>query len=557
MRSPPKQSRGTSPIRQLEPYEKTTPPPNEPPAFSTSSPWSEVDVNNMGPPPMPLTSDSMTPDPPEEPVWQEGPSGWSDSSDNEGPAFDQEGEYTGKFASYAVPTKPDPPTTVLRERQEAWGRPISPFPYPTNRTSRWSSPLTPAETQEESQTEMQEPENGPEEQPALDIADLTMTPHDTEEEKLFGSDQNTTAKETTGSPGVSPVRQALIPTAVQPMFDFDSLSSPGHSYETPIRPPKEKPVPFITFPKRSSTGRGSKTSKVQFPPPQRSFIFSSPARNVAELERDEESFVDRALSQAPEEEEEEAGGNVVEPPQQVSHQLDVPEEDTEGEDDEDVIDLGVIKISSEDPMAAAKAAAILKLVSRLLVCHEQSVDQLVKHDYDLVKRARRRNLFASGISKASPRKRPTGSSRGDSFVRPISPAAMPDLIREAETELEKSFNGGERFATPIRANLSVASSSQSRYVDPIRLFDPTGPREWGKNDWKIVDVCFTDERLDTAERMGMAEGSLADVTDIRLDDVVNRFVEVIGGDAVLAALGPAWTRLVSTVPDVRTVFFDA
>ena len=307
----------------------------------------------------------MTPDAPEEqpeePVWEEGPSGWTESPDNEGPTFDQQGEYTGKFASYVVPTKPDPPTTVQRERQEAWGRPISPFPYPTNRKSRWSSPLTPAETQEDSQVETQEPEK----QPALEVTDLTMTPHDTEGEQLFGSDQNTAQEGTSTSPNAAAVRQVLIPTAVQSMFNFDGLSSPDHSYETPIRPPKEKPVPFITFfPKRSSTASSSKTSKTQFPPPQHSFIFNSPARNVADLERDEESFVDRALSQAPEDDEEDK--NAIELSQRVPHlqQLDAPDEDTEGEDDEEVIDLGVIKISSEDPMAAAKAAAILKLVRR-------------------------------------------------------------------------------------------------------------------------------------------------------------------------------------------------
>ena len=123
---------------------------------------------------------------------------------------------------------------------------------------------------------------------------------------------------------------------------------------------------------------------------------------------------------------------------------------------------------------------------------------------------------------------------------------MPELIREAETELEKSFTGSERFRTPVRASLSVASSSHSRYVDPRLLFDPTGPREWGKNDWKILDACFTDERLDAAEKMGMVEGTLADITDIRLDDVVNRFLEFIGGDAALAVLGPSWMRSVVT-----------
>lgn len=304
----------------------------------------------------------MTPDAPEEPVWQEGPSGWTESSDNEEPTFDQEGEYTGKFTSYVIPTKPDPPTTVQRERQEAWGRPISPFPYPTDRKSRWSSPLTPAETQEDPQVETQEPEREPAEQPALEVADLTMTPHDIEGEELFGSDRNTAQEGTSASPNA--VRQVLIPAAVQPMFNFDGLSSPDHGYETPIRPPKEKPVPFITsFPRRSSTASSSKTPKTQFPPPQRSFIFNSPARNVADLERDEESFVDRALSEAPEDDEEDK--NAIELSQRVPHlqQLDAAEEDAE-EDDEELIDLGVIKISSEDPMAAAKAAAILKLVSR-------------------------------------------------------------------------------------------------------------------------------------------------------------------------------------------------
>lgn len=130
---------------------------------------------------------------------------------------------------------------------------------------------------------------------------------------------------------------------------------------------------------------------------------------------------------------------------------------------------------------------------------------------------------------------------------------MPDLIREAESELEKSFSSSERFTTPMRVNFSVASTSQSGYVDPSRLFDPTGPREWGKNDWKILDVCFTDERMDAAEKMGMIEGSLADVTDIRLDEVVSRFVRIIGGDTVLAALGPSWTRLISSFTPLGTV----
>ncbi|KIK80207.1 hypothetical protein PAXRUDRAFT_15917 [Paxillus rubicundulus Ve08.2h10] len=51
--------------------------------------------------------------------------GWSDSEDE----FNLTGEYTGKFTMLTVPTKADPPTSEARERMEAWGRPVSPFPY--------------------------------------------------------------------------------------------------------------------------------------------------------------------------------------------------------------------------------------------------------------------------------------------------------------------------------------------------------------------------------------------------------------------------------------------
>ncbi|KAG0697902.1 hypothetical protein DFH29DRAFT_128997 [Suillus ampliporus] len=49
--------------------------------------------------------------------------GWSDT-DSEG-----EGEYTGRFKMFNVPTKADPPTSGTRARMEEWGRPVSPFPY--------------------------------------------------------------------------------------------------------------------------------------------------------------------------------------------------------------------------------------------------------------------------------------------------------------------------------------------------------------------------------------------------------------------------------------------
>ncbi|KAL4068525.1 hypothetical protein V8B97DRAFT_841033 [Scleroderma yunnanense] len=51
--------------------------------------------------------------------------GWSDSDDD----FNLTGEYTGKYKMVLVPTKVDPPTSGTKGKMEAWGRPVSPFPY--------------------------------------------------------------------------------------------------------------------------------------------------------------------------------------------------------------------------------------------------------------------------------------------------------------------------------------------------------------------------------------------------------------------------------------------
>ncbi|KAG2339679.1 hypothetical protein BDR05DRAFT_967676 [Suillus weaverae] len=48
---------------------------------------------------------------------------WTDT-ESEG-----EGEYTGHFKMFQVPTKADPPTSGTKARMEEWGRPVSPFPY--------------------------------------------------------------------------------------------------------------------------------------------------------------------------------------------------------------------------------------------------------------------------------------------------------------------------------------------------------------------------------------------------------------------------------------------
>jgi hypothetical protein len=65
--------------------------------------------------------------------------GWSDSDDDDdearygdhrenGEEVEGEGEYTGRWNTVKVRTKLDPPSSATRERMERWGRPITPFP---------------------------------------------------------------------------------------------------------------------------------------------------------------------------------------------------------------------------------------------------------------------------------------------------------------------------------------------------------------------------------------------------------------------------------------------
>ena len=64
---------------------------------------------------------------------------WTDdpSSDEEGASpFDGTGEFTGKFKMRTVPTKVDPPSSSTKQRMDAWGHPVSPFPDGERRRSQ-------------------------------------------------------------------------------------------------------------------------------------------------------------------------------------------------------------------------------------------------------------------------------------------------------------------------------------------------------------------------------------------------------------------------------------
>jgi hypothetical protein len=170
----------------------------------------------------------------------------------------------------------------------------------------------------------------------------------------------------------------------------------------------------------------------------------------------------------------------------------------------------------------------------------------------LTRSARRKTISGAGIvkgkDKESERTRRSMGVVGDKVYIPGSPAmTLPELLREAEAEVvtgtpAKRVGVRDSFKTPsppVRFGVAL--------VPPV-VFDRGGDereeRQWGKEDWKQLDACFTDERLETSRRLDIdgGEEGLAPVDCVRAEDVVQRFVLLIGGDEVVESFGDGWNR---------------
>lgn len=79
----------------------------------------------------------------------------------------------------------------------------------------------------------------------------------------------------------------------------------------------------------------------------------------------------------------------------------------------------------------------------------------------------------------------------------------------------------------------------STYHEPL-LPPPSG--EWTRDCWKCLDKCLIAERLAVAAARSFGTDLLADTGDILKDAVLDRFVNQLGGESILAGLGQDWTR---------------
>ncbi|KAL7284323.1 hypothetical protein ACG7TL_001609 [Trametes sanguinea] len=261
----------------------------------------------------------------------------------------------------------------------------------------------------------------------------------------------------------------------------------------------------------------------------------------------------------PSREREETQETAVEMEVEDDPQADAATEVAESSEDEsEELDEGVIKITSGDPRAAARAAAILKMHDYDFIIKDPSGKRRHSSVDSAMRKARRKSIIEGGITKReSPlkRRRTFGGVVGDKVIIPGSPViTVPELLSEAERSVEQrertlhtparatSFTSDIGvFKVPLdRPAFETPGPRQKVHARP--LFNASGPRAWDKDDWKLLDACFTDERLALgSHKRPLGEAVLAPVDDVDLECVIDRFLEQTGG-VPAEECWPGWTR---------------
>ncbi|KAF9493771.1 hypothetical protein BDN71DRAFT_1449825 [Pleurotus eryngii] len=513
-----------------------------------------------------------------------------------------EGEYTGRWRLLDVPIKNDPPSSATRERMDKWGNPISPFPKRLTKSVERLIFSPDVEAELTPGTPQQLPPEHPQVvEPEFELPEVTE-PEPAEPAPVGAFDFDISFESAGGGENVGHEGDMFafgdqsfeveLNDEGADEADEDHFSVP-HGDQVEVADAQVIEERVQTVPPSPPAGN-NELAEHQETEDVPMVVEGPPETTDLEIQtKSEDDFQpldistpfefhgceDEAMSDDP------PTARVVSPmptpEEHISISADdemkvVPDVDSSNESDNEVGDTSVVEITSEDPVAAARAAAILKqhdyeLYSRIMLTQRRKstasrstspsgLDQTVRH-------SRRRSASAGGINKSrSPSQRGTsrrlspravGGMIGDAVVIPGSPVmTLPELLQKAERDIRvESARRGAVDA--IQRESPTWQDPYTTPCPPTRRFPlPSAPREqdaatprvWLKDDWKILDSCFTDERLELGATVALGEDIegdldvLADVDDVSLDDVVDRFIDQIGGEAVAECYGDGWSR---------------
>ncbi|KAJ3796873.1 hypothetical protein GGU11DRAFT_684903 [Lentinula aff. detonsa] len=459
---------------------------------------------------------------------------------------DSIGEFTGHWRTTQIPTKADPPSSATRSRMDEWGRPKSPYPYRRPSPSAiihriGSTSPSPSHPQSRANSCTAEAEKVL----SLDDADTST----------FSSQRNDQAAEGAQADGFEP-------TTVEP----STTSQDAETHLENEEENEEQEVRALSLPPDNEDEESTDEEEVR-----RLSLGPDEAdrEDGYDSAQEEAKARDSNLNDAPDTM---PGNNVVGPssfmptitPHHKGEELlltlsteDVGEMSSGDESDPINQDPGLIQITSSDPKAAARAAAILKqhdydcYTKIVLKQQQQRVREKTPHTtIEKLKRDnRRKTLSGAGICKGQARttlRHSLGTVIGDMVYMPGSPVTtLGGLLEEAEREVQVEQSKG---LTP-RVPKSISKENALDLEDGSRHGEQSAFREWSKEEWKILDACFTDERIDLASKSSSVsclstfndrddEIPLAEVDLVDVDNVIERFIIESGG----VINGCSWSR---------------
>ncbi len=153
---------------------------------------------------------------------------------------------------------------------------------------------------------------------------------------------------------------------------------------------------------------------------------------------------------------------------------------------------------------------------------------------------------------------------GDKVIIPGTPVTtLPELLQDVEKEVAReatlsawsvrTFFGTQNGQDPLKTPIPERSKDKTTRLKTTRLVPttpyPVGKRGWTRDDWKLLDACFTDQRLELGN---VEEDLLASVDIVALDDVITRFVNLMGGQSLIDTFGDLWTRFVLPLVNISS-----